>query len=47
MFEATRVRDGRWPEAGFAGREAQPTPVRLAAEKEGAHGGTMGSPMLL
>jgi hypothetical protein len=32
------------PEAGFAGREAKRTPVGSATQREGAHGGTMGSP---
>jgi hypothetical protein len=32
------------PEAGFAGREARMTFDRAEAVKEGARGGTMGSP---
>jgi hypothetical protein len=32
------------PEAGFAGREAHMTHERGEAVKEGARGGTMGSP---
>jgi hypothetical protein len=33
-----------WPEAGFAGREASRTALPSPARKEGARGGTMGSP---
>jgi hypothetical protein len=34
------------PEAGFAGREASRSVLRSPALKEGARGGTMGSPAL-
>ena len=34
------------PEAGFAGREAKPL-MRCRARKEGARGGTTGSPTLV
>jgi hypothetical protein len=34
------------PEAGFAGREASRSVFRSPALKEGARGGTMGSPAL-
>jgi hypothetical protein len=33
------------PEAGFAGREARSSCGLCATEKEGVHGGTMGSPV--
>jgi hypothetical protein len=33
-----------WPEAGFAGREASRDVLRSPEQKEGARGGTMGSP---
>jgi hypothetical protein len=49
MFEVFHSRlferGGLSPEADFAGREARFADYD-ATEKEGAHGGTMGSPML-
>jgi hypothetical protein len=33
-----------WPEDGFAGREASRNAFRSPEQKEGARGGTMGSP---
>jgi hypothetical protein len=36
-----------WPEAGYAGREASRDVPRSPEQKEGARGGTMGSPTLL
>jgi len=45
FFPGLPERDGSPPEAGFAGREARFAPDDVT-RKEGAHGGTMGSPML-
>ena len=36
-----------WPEAGYAGREASGNVLHSPAQKEGARGGTKGSPTLL
>jgi len=44
MFSVA-LRFGLRPEAGFAGREAKLRLVRSTLEKEGVHGGTIGSPV--
>ena len=41
-----RETDFSWPEAGFAGREAG-SALRATTQKEGARGGTTGSPTAL
>ena len=45
MYSGWSCHDGWRPAAGFAGREARWRIRDVAAEKEGAHAGTMGSPM--
>jgi hypothetical protein len=44
FFDVLFEREGSSPEAGSAGREARRADYD-AVKKEGAHGGTMGSPM--